>query len=70
MQPSHTLSAVSVRFDDPNLVSTSGLVPVLAAFLSRWAKMVRNTAATMRHPDRHEGKRCGRCEMFFCFLEE
>lgn len=30
MQLSHTLSATSVLFDDPNLVSSVGLVPVLA----------------------------------------
>jgi hypothetical protein len=30
MQLSHTLSAMSVAFDDPNLVSSAGLVPVLA----------------------------------------
>jgi len=30
MQLSHTLSATSVLFDDPNLVSSAGLVPVLA----------------------------------------
>lgn len=30
MQLSHTLSAVSVAFDDPNLVASAGLVPVLA----------------------------------------
>ena len=30
MQLSHTLSATSVAFDDPNLVSSAGLVPVLA----------------------------------------
>jgi hypothetical protein len=29
MQLSHTVSAVSVAFDDPNLVSSAGLVPVL-----------------------------------------
>ena len=30
MQLSHSVSAVSVGFDDPNLVSSAGLVPVLA----------------------------------------
>lgn len=30
MQLSHTVSAASVAFDDPNLVSSAGLVPVLA----------------------------------------
>ena len=30
MQLSHTLAATSVAFDDPNLVSSVGLVPVLA----------------------------------------
>jgi len=30
MQLFHTLSAMSVAFDDPNLVSSAGLVPVLA----------------------------------------
>src|SRR6478609_9313876 len=30
MQLSHMLSATSVAFDDPNLVSSAGLVPVLA----------------------------------------
>jgi len=30
MQLSHTRAAVSARFDDPNLVSSAGLVPVLA----------------------------------------
>jgi hypothetical protein len=30
MQLSHTVSALSVAFDDPNLVSSAGLVPVLA----------------------------------------
>jgi hypothetical protein len=30
MQLSHTLSAMSVAFDDPNLVASAGLVPVLA----------------------------------------
>jgi hypothetical protein len=30
MQLSHALARVSVRFDDPNLVSCAGLVPVLA----------------------------------------
>ena len=30
MQLSHTRAATSVRFDDPNLVSAAGLVPVLA----------------------------------------
>ena len=30
MKLSHTLSAMSVAFDDPNLVSSAGLVPVLA----------------------------------------
>jgi hypothetical protein len=30
MQLSHTVSAVSVAFDDPNLVASAGLVPVLA----------------------------------------
>jgi hypothetical protein len=30
MQPSHTLSATSVLFDDPNLLVSAGLVPVLA----------------------------------------
>ena len=30
MQLSHTLARTSVAFDDPNLVSTAGLVPVLA----------------------------------------
>jgi hypothetical protein len=30
MQLSHTVSAVSVAFDDPNLVSSAGLVPMLA----------------------------------------
>ncbi len=29
MQLSHTVSAMSVGFDDPNLVSSAGLVPVL-----------------------------------------
>ncbi len=29
MQVSHTRNALSVSFDDPNLVSTSGLVPVM-----------------------------------------
>ena len=29
MQLSHTLSSMSVAFDDPNLVSSAGLVPVL-----------------------------------------
>jgi hypothetical protein len=29
MQLSHTVSSVSVAFDDPNLVSSAGLVPVL-----------------------------------------
>ena len=30
MQLSHMLSATSVAFDDPNLVASAGLVPVLA----------------------------------------
>lgn len=30
MRLSHTLGRTSVAFDDPNLVSTGGLVPVLA----------------------------------------
>src|SRR6187397_1392335 len=30
MRLSHTLARTSVAFDDPNLVSTAGLVPVLA----------------------------------------
>ena len=30
MQLCHTRAATSVRFDDPNLVSAAGLVPVLA----------------------------------------
>ena len=30
MKLSHTLRATSVVFDDPNLVSSAGLVPVLA----------------------------------------
>src|SRR6476469_3458622 len=30
MQLSHTLSSMSVAFDDPNLVASAGLVPVLA----------------------------------------
>ena len=30
VQLSHTLAATSVAFDDPNLVSSAGLVPVLA----------------------------------------
>lgn len=29
MQVSHTPKALSVSFDDPNLVSTAGLVPIL-----------------------------------------
>lgn len=29
MQLSHTLAAVSASFDDPNLVSASGLVPIM-----------------------------------------
>ena len=35
MRLSHTLAATSVAFDDPNLVSAAGLVPVLA--LAQWA---------------------------------
>ena len=30
MQLSHTLSASSVKFDEPNLVSAAGLVPLMA----------------------------------------
>ena len=30
MQPSHTPAAVSVRFDDPNLVSDSGVLPAVS----------------------------------------
>ena len=30
MRLSHARSAISVRFDDPNLVSCAGLVPVMA----------------------------------------
>ena len=29
MQPSHTPSAVSISFDDPNLVSDAGLLPIV-----------------------------------------
>jgi len=35
MQLSHTVSAISVAFDDPNLVSSAGLVPV-ATLARRW----------------------------------
>ena len=30
MRLSHARAAISVRFDDPNLVSCAGLVPVMA----------------------------------------
>jgi hypothetical protein len=30
MRPSHTLARTAVSFDDPNLVSSAGLVPVVA----------------------------------------
>ena len=35
MQLSHTSRGTSAVFDDPNLVSAAGLVPVLAGPLSR-----------------------------------
>jgi len=44
MQLSHTVSAMSVAFDDPNLVSSAGLVPVLA-LASRCG--LHETAATV-----------------------
>ncbi len=44
MQLAHTLAATSVAFDDPNLVSSAGLVPVLG--LARRCGL-HETAATM-----------------------
>ena len=51
MQLSHTLSAVSAVFDDPNLVSSAGLVPVLA--LARRCGLHETTQAVLRVPSAH-----------------
>ena len=48
MQLSHTLSASSVAFDDPNLVSSAGLVPVLA--LARRCGLHETTRAALTVP--------------------
>ena len=43
MQLSHTRKVVSARFDDPNLVSAAGLVPVpRLAESAGWSQLARN----------------------------
>ena len=41
MQLSHTPGSISARFDEPNLVSSAGLVPVIAL---AWAAGLRELA--------------------------
>ena len=53
MQVSHTPAAVSASFDDPNLVSTAGLVPImrlaqnagLAALSQQWLSVPTDKGA-------------------------
>jgi hypothetical protein len=49
VQLSHTLSATSVAFDDPNLVSSAGLVPVLA--LARRCGLHESARAALTVPN-------------------
>ena len=49
MQLSHTVSARSVAFDDPNLVSSAGLVPVLA--LARRCGLHETAGAALTVPN-------------------
>ena len=49
MQLSHTVSAMSVAFDDPNLVSSAGLVPVLA--LARRCGLHETAGAALTVPN-------------------
>ena len=51
MQLSHTLSATSVAFDDPNLVSSAGLVPVLALARRCGLRESARAALTVTNPN-------------------
>jgi hypothetical protein len=52
MQLSHTVSALSVAFDDPNLVASAGLVPVLALARRCGLHNTAGVALTVPSPNR------------------
>ncbi|WNV89005.1 IS1380 family transposase [Umezawaea sp. Da 62-37] len=53
MRSSHTASAVSARFDDPNLIADAGLIPVLR--LARHCRLPELAAEAIRIPDADSG---------------